>query len=103
MSREFGECTGGYFHDKIDYALNDLKDSSHIELHKKLIPFFESLYKVAYQISNVEAADNGEQASVDALMEQIPVMIAELQKIQKQINSDAKDNFYKNDEEDWHL
>ena len=103
MSREFGECIGGYFHDKIDYALNDLKDSSHIELHKKLIPFFESLYKVAYQISSVEAADSGEQASIEALIEQIPVMISELQKIQKQISSDAKDNFYKNNEEDWHL
>lgn len=103
MSREFGECIGGYFHDKIDYALNDLKDSSHIELHKKLIPFFESLYKVAYQISSVEAADSGEQASIEALIEQIPVMIEELQKIQGQINSDAKDNFYKNSEEDWHL
>jgi len=103
MSREFGECIGGYFHDKIDYALNDLKDSSHIELHKKLIPFFESLYKVAYQISSVEAADSGEQASIEALIEQIPVMIEELQKIQGQINSDAKDNFYKNDEEDWYL
>ena len=103
MSREFGECIGGYFHDKIDYALNDLKDSSHIELHKKLIPFFESLYKVAYQISSVEAADSGEQVSIEALIEQIPVMIEELQKIQGQINSDAKDNFYKNDEEDWYL
>ena len=103
MSREFGECIGGYFHDKIDYALNDLKDSSHIELHKKLIPFFESLYKVAYQISSVEAADSGEQASIEALIEQIPVMIEELQKIRGQINSDAKDNFYKNSEEDWHL
>ena len=72
-------------------------------MHKKLIPFFESLYKVAYQISSVEAADSGEQASIEALIEQIPVMIEELQKIQGQINSDAKDNFYKNDEEDWYL
>jgi hypothetical protein len=32
-------------------------------------------------------------------MEQIPVMIAELQKIQRQINSES----YKNGEEDWHL
>lgn len=100
MSREFGECVGGYFHDKINRALDDLKDNSHVELHKKLIPFFESLYKVAYQISSVEAADSGEQASIDALREQIPVMIGELQKIQRQINSDAKDNFYKNNEED---
>jgi hypothetical protein len=83
MSREFGECTGGYFHDKIDYALNDLKDSSHIELHKKLIPFFESLYKVAYQISSVEAADSGEQASVDALMEQI-LELSEMARVDNQ-------------------
>lgn len=102
MSREFGECNGGYFHHKIDHATDDLRYAN-FELHKKLIPFFESLYKVAYQISSVEAADSGEQASVDALREQIPVMVEELQKIQRQINSEAKDNFYKNNEEDWHL
>ena len=102
MSREFGEFNCGYFHHKIDHATDDLRHANY-DLHKKIIPFFESLYKVAYQISSVEAADSGEQASIDALREQIPVMIAELKKIQRQINSDAKDNFYKNNEEDWHL
>ena len=88
MSREFGEYIGGYFHDKINYAMEDLKDSSHVELHKKLIPFFESLYKVSYQISNVEAGDSGEYASVAALKEQIPVMISELEKLQKEISDE---------------
>jgi hypothetical protein len=90
MSREFGEYIGGYFHDKIGHATDDLIDSSHIVLHKMLIPFFESLYKVAYQISNVEAGDSGEYASINALKEQIPVMIAELEKIQKEINYETK-------------
>jgi hypothetical protein len=85
MSREFGEYIGGYFHDKINHALDDLKDSSHVELHKKLIPFFESLYKVAYQISNVEAGDSGEYASKDALKKQIPVMIAQLKIIMNKL------------------
>lgn len=102
MSREFGEFNCGYFHHKIDNSTDDLRYAK-FELHKKLVPFFEALYKVSYQISSVEAADSGEQASVDALREQIPVMISELQKIQRQINSDAKDSFYKSDEEDWEL
>ena len=42
MSREFGQYIGGYFHHKIDHATDDLRYSD-IELHKKLIPFFESL------------------------------------------------------------
>lgn len=88
MSREFGEYIGGYFHDKINHAMDDLKDSSRVELHKKLIPFFESLYKVAYQISNVEAGDSGEYASREALKKQIPVMVAQLEKLQKEINNE---------------
>ena len=88
MSREFGEYIGGYFHDKINHAMDDLKDSSHVELHKKLIPFFESLYKVSYQISTVEAGDSGKHASVAALKEQIPVMISELEKLQKEISNE---------------
>jgi hypothetical protein len=87
MSREFGESIGGYFHHKIDHATDDLRYAN-IELHKKLIPFFESLYKVAYQISNVEAGDSGEYASIDALKEQIPVMINELEKIQKELSNE---------------
>ena len=88
MSREFGEYIGGYFHDKINHAMDDLKDNSHVELHKKLIPFFESLYKVAYQISNVEAGDSREDTSREALKKQIPVMIAQLEKLQKEINNE---------------
>ena len=88
MSREFGEYIGGYFHDKINHAMDDLKECSHVELHKKLIPFFESLYKVAYQISNVEAGDSREDASREALKKQIPVMVAQLEKLQKEINNE---------------
>ena len=84
MSREFGEYIGGYFHHKIDHATDDLRYAN-FELHKKLIPFFESLYKVAYQISNVEADDSEEYASINALKEQIPVMIAELERLKTEI------------------
>ena len=87
MSREFGEYIGGYFHHKIDHATDDLRHANY-ELHKKLVPFFESLYKVAYQISNVEAGDSGEYASVDALRKQIPVMIVELEKLKKELSNE---------------
>lgn len=86
MSREFGEYIGGYFHHKIDHATDDLRHAN-FELHKKLVPFFESLYKVAYQISNVEAGDSDEYASIDALREQIPVMITELEKLRKEVKN----------------
>jgi hypothetical protein len=84
MSREFGEYIGGYFHDKIDNATDDLRHAN-FELHKKLVPFFEALYKVSYQICNVEAGDSGEYASKDALKEHIPRMIEELQAILKEV------------------
>lgn len=103
MSREFGDYIGGYFHHKIDHATDDLRHA-HFKLHKKLVPFFESLYKVAYQISNVEAGDSGEYASVDALKEQIPVMILELESLHREINGNARDEFYKDTKaEDWEL
>ena len=43
---------------------------------------------MAYQISNVEAGDSGDYASIDALKEQIPVMINELEKIQKELSNE---------------
>ena len=84
MSREFGDYIGGYFHDKIYHATDDLRHAD-FELHKKLVPFFESLYEVAYQISNVEASDSGEYASIEALKKQIPVMITELERLKTEI------------------
>jgi len=87
MSREFGEFIGGYFHHKIDHATDDLRHANY-DLHKKLVPFFEALYKVSYQISNVEAGDSEEYASVDALRKYIPEMVLELEKLQKDIGEE---------------
>lgn len=103
MSREFGEYVGGYFHDKIESATQDLEDA-HYSLHKKLIPVLESLYEIAYAISSVEAGDSGEERSIEAFKKHIPYMVLQLEGIDRQINRTAKDEFYRlTNAEDWEL
>lgn len=103
MSREFGECICGYFHNKIESAAHDLEDA-HYSLHKKLIPVLDSLYKIAYAISSVEAGDSGEERSIEAFKEHIPFMILQLEGIDRHINRTAKDEFYRlTNAEDWEL
>jgi hypothetical protein len=87
MSREFGEYQAvGYFHTKINNALDDLHEA-HSDLHRKLIPFFESLYEVCYEVSNVEAGDSGEYASINSLKQNIPKMIEILKDIEKDLEN----------------
>jgi hypothetical protein len=84
MSREFGEYVGGYFHHKIANATNDLHNAN-TDIHKKLIPFFKILNDVCWEISSVEAGDSEKYASISSLEDNIPLMIRELEKIQKEL------------------
>lgn len=93
MSREFGEYVGGYFHDKIKSAKKDL-ELANFGLHRKLVPVFESLYNIAHVISSVEAGNSGEYDSREALIVNIPVMLKQLEDLNKKLNPSAKDEVY---------
>ena len=83
MSREFGEGPGGFFHDKIRNALEDLRHEADFELHKEFVPLLESLYEIAYAISSAEAYDSGIDRTISTTLQELPKMkkfIAEMEK-----------------------
>jgi hypothetical protein len=85
MSYEFGNYVGGYFHNKIYSAKEDLEQEAKFELHKKLIPFFNMLYEVSFAISAVEAGDSGEDRAVFAMLDNVPLMIQELENLDQEL------------------
>jgi hypothetical protein len=85
MSYEFGNYVGGYFHNKIYSAKEDLEQEAKFELHKRLIPFFGMLHEVSFAISAVEAGDSGEDRSVFAMLDNLPLMISELEKLDAEL------------------
>ena len=88
MSREFGEYGGGgYFHDKMRAALEDLQDCAREDFHKKFIPLFEELYDLAYAISSVEACDSGIDRSIFQALESLPKMKKTLNEIQEDLTA----------------
>tara|TARA_R100000951_G_scaffold101420_1_gene92927 strand:+ start:20613 stop:20936 length:324 start_codon:yes stop_codon:yes gene_type:complete len=86
MSREFGNYIGGYFHDKVRNALEDLEQEAGTGFHKEFIPLFESLYEIAYAISSVEACDSSLDRSIRTTIEQLPKL--------KQTLKDLEDSVY---------
>ena len=72
MSREFGEGPGGFFHDKIRNARDDIKHEADWNLHKKFAPLFDELYELAYAISSVEAGDSCLDRTILELMDRLP-------------------------------
>lgn len=83
MSREFGEYgSSGYFHEKIRSALRDLQNEANYEFHKKFIPLFQELHKIAYAISSVEAGDSGLYRSVMETIDKLPKMKKALEELE---------------------
>ncbi len=76
MSREFGGNGGygGFFHDKIRNAKEDLEGEASFELHKEFIPLLESLYEIAYAISSVEAGDSCIDRTISTTLQELPKM-----------------------------
>lgn len=86
MSREFGDYGGGgYFHSKVESALNDLKEESRDEFHRKFIPLFEELYLISYAIASVEAGDSCIDRSIFQTMESIPKMERWIEKMNQDL------------------
>ena len=85
MSREFGDYIGGYFHEKIHGALEDLHVESKNEFHRKFIPLLKELYEVAYAISSVEACDSGQYRSILETINRLPAMRKALNEIDEAI------------------
>jgi len=87
MSYEFGNYFGGYFHHKIASAKEDLEIEATMELHKKLIPLFDSLYEISFAISAVEAGDSGEERSIQSLAKNLPLMRKQIENIESYIKN----------------
>lgn len=86
MSREFGEYGGGgYFHDKLRNALEDLQHEAREDFHKKFIPLFEQLYELAYAIASVEAGDSCIDRSIFQTMESMPHMRKWMEEMNKEL------------------
>lgn len=73
MSREFGDCIGGFFHDKIRNAADDCK-TGRDHLTKLWGEFLHEFESVAYQISNSEACDSGPDSPISETIRKIPVL-----------------------------
>jgi hypothetical protein len=77
MSREFGDCIGGYFHDKISNAAEDATNGR-LEITRKWGEFLKVFYEVAYAISSAEACDSGEYDPIMVSIAKIPALQREM-------------------------
>jgi hypothetical protein len=85
MSREFGEyCQCGYFHDRIDSCIDDLRTEGR-ENSAMWIPLLKEFHKVAYALSSFEAHDWSEANYILQMIKSLPVLKKELEKIEKRI------------------
>lgn len=84
MSREFGTCTPGYFHSKINDAIDDLTAAQHPST-RIWAPFFREFYPVAYAICTAEAGDSGESCTIRETIAQIDKLEAALKEVRKYI------------------
>lgn len=85
MSREFGDHTGGYFHDKVRGCVDDLKEEATEEFHKEFIPLFESLYEIAYAIASVEACDSSLPRTINTTIEELPRLKRAIAQIEQKV------------------
>lgn len=86
MSREFGEQGGyGYFHDRIEQCVDDLK-SAHNENARKWLPFLKEFHKVAYAISSLEAGDWNEAGYILQMITSMSILKEEFEKLEKHVD-----------------
>lgn len=85
MSREFGSFHGGYFHQKIYEAAEDLRNEAREEFHKEFIDVLGDFYNIAYAISSVEACDASSERSVSEAIIWVPRMIERLKTIDNKL------------------
>lgn len=82
MSREFGNTTDIYFHDKIKYAAEDCADDINHSITKMWGKFLEIFYEVAYDVSTYEAGDALIQHTIQDQLDSIEKMRKQLDKIE---------------------
>ena len=85
MSREFGEHSGGFFHQKIQGAAEDCLYESKNELTKLYGQFLVDFYEIAYKISSFEAYDSGFEAPITETIQRLPALKKRLQDIEDYI------------------
>lgn len=77
MSREFGAYDGGYFHDRMRNAADDLA-GGHDGISKAWARFFDEFQHVAYSIATSEAGDSAEYDPILETIRRLPSLQAAL-------------------------
>jgi hypothetical protein len=100
MSGEFGGYRGGYFHNQIEYAAEDLADGRD-DLTHEWAKFFEAFYPIAKAISWSEACDSGPAYPITETINRIgalKVILNDIEarvKVYKEVADDAIRNHVK--------
>lgn len=81
MSGEFGSYTSGYFHTQMDVASGDVA-SGRLESTRVWADFLANFAKVAKAISWAEEYDSSEATSIRTMIEKMPALKADLEKIE---------------------
>lgn len=73
MSREFGTYGGGYFHERMNDAADDLAGGND-GISKAWAKFFDEFRYVAYSIATSEAGDSAEYAPILETIRRMPAL-----------------------------
>lgn len=71
MSREFGDTIGGFFHDKLRYAVEDA-ESGTLTYTRAVGKVLQPLAEIAWHVSSVEAGDSSTEAVVSSILQHLP-------------------------------
>ncbi len=84
MSREFGSCDGGYFHNQMRSAADDCAEGSY-ELTRHWGAFLEAFHPIAHAIASSEAHDWIEGDSIIATIENLPMLRKALEAVEEYV------------------
>jgi len=85
MSREFGSCRSGYFHNQIDIAASDCLNGKD-KLTQLWGEFFNEFKGIAYAISSSEACDSGVDFPIIENLKKIDNLKEKLKQIEKYLD-----------------
>lgn len=84
MSREFGACIDGYFHEQIECAANDCLGGQ-CKITRLWGGVFYELEDIAYAIASAEACDSGESYPIKQTMKDLDAVYKALDKVKQYI------------------
>ena len=86
MSREFGSCSSGYFHQQIQTCAQDCAGSNDV-LVQLWGEFLEEFYDVAYSIASSEAGDSAPYDPIMKTIEKMGILTKKLNNVSDYVAS----------------